>query len=307
MNKFLLFDHFPDCRHPGFDWERHNRLFKSKNVIFWAKSRQVEFPEHWGCLSVKTVFAGVENFVIDNEPFALTTNKYLILNDGQHYGSYIDSEEEVESFTINFTSEFIKEIMPSLQQAPGQLLDAPSPSDSENLEFIQHFHLHDTLITPLIARIRLLVKDFRQNQLELEDAYYYFFKALVQKYHDSNQIINKAPATRKSTKVELTRRLARARDFMDSNFTKAISLEDIAQVACMSQYHLLDCFKAIYALTPYQYLTQVRLEEAKKLLETRDVSVQQVCQSVGYEDISSFSKLYKKTFGISPSKTRRNI
>lgn len=307
MNKFLLFDHFPDCRHPAFDWERHNRLFKSKNVIFWAKSRQVEFPEHWGCLSVKTVFAGVENFVIDNEPFALTPSKYLILNDGQHYGSYIDSEEEVESFTINFTSEFIKEIMPSLQQAPGQLLDVPSPSDAKNIEFIQHFHPHDTLITPLIARIRLLAKDFWQNQLELEDAYYYFFKALVQKYHDSHQIINKAPATRKSTKIELTRRLARARDFMDSNFTKAISLEDIAQVACMSQYHLLDCFKAIYALTPYQYLTQVRLQAAKNLLESKDISVQQACQRVGYEDISSFSKLYKKNFGVSPSKTRKNI
>lgn len=307
MNKFLLFDHFPDCRHPAFDWEQHNRLFKSKNVIFWAKARQVEFPEHWGCLSVKTVFSGAENFVIDREKFALTPHKYLILNDGQHYGSYIDSNEEVESFTINFTAKYIKEIIHTLHQTPEQLLDEPFDSGDESLEFIQHFHQHDALITPMIARIRLLAKDFQQHQLELEDAYYYFFKALLQKHHESNQIINKAPAARKSTRVELTRRLARARDFMDSHFTETISLEDVAQVACMSQYHLLDCFKAVYELTPYQYLTQVRLQEAKTLLESKDMSVQQVCQSVGYEDLSSFSKLYKKTFGISPSKTRRNI
>ncbi|MBK7871697.1 MAG: helix-turn-helix transcriptional regulator [Saprospiraceae bacterium] len=304
-NKFFLFEHFPDCRHPAFDWEKHNEIFKKRNVIFRAKTHYSEFPEHWGCLSVKTVSTGVESFFIENEHFVLNQEKYLVLNEGQYYGSHVESEKEVESFTINFSQEFVKQAVNTLFTHDEELINNPSFETVAIPEFVQYFYNHDTIITPLIQKIKLLSDHFSANQNQIEDAYYQLFRALMLKKKEVNQLIQKTPALKKSTQIELYRRLTRAKDYIDSHFAKSISLDDIAQVACLSTFHFLTCFKALHGLTPYQYLTRVRLQQAKKLLKTKDISVQEVCQMVGYEDISSFSKLYKKTFGASPSKTEK--
>ncbi|MDX1942198.1 MAG: AraC family transcriptional regulator [Saprospiraceae bacterium] len=304
-SKFFLFEHFPDCRHPTFDWESHNEIFKKRNVIFRAKTRYADFPEHWGCLSVKTVATGMETFLIENESFILNNEKYLVLNEGQYYGSHVESEKEVQSFTINFSQAFVREAMSAMSGDTTQLLDDPFLETPVMPEFVQYFYEHDVVVTPLIQKIRLLSDNFSEHQYQIEDSYYQLFQALLLKKEEVSRFIQKTPALKKSTQVELFRRLARAKDYMDSHFAKPLSLEELAQVACLSTFHFLSCFKTLHGLTPYQYLTQVRLRQAKNLLTISDNSVQQVCHAVGYEDISSFSKLYKKTFGVPPSKTEK--
>lgn len=302
MSEFLLFDFYPDAQAPTFNWESHNALFKTKNVVFWAKSCAAEFPEHWGCFSIKTVLSGTEYFFLEGEKFALTPHKYLILNDGQHYGSQVASEEQVESFTINFSETYLAEAMQALLADDAPLLDDPTNIGHYKLEFLQHFHEHDAIITPILQQIYTLSQHFKQNEMRIEDAYFNVLKALLQKESAVQQVIAKTPGAKQSTKTELFRRLSRGKDFIDSNFNQSIALDDMAQVSYLSKYHFLESFKQVFHLTPYQYLTKVRLEQARNMLKNQDISVQEVCQSVGYEDISSFSKLYKKTFGILPSK-----
>ncbi len=101
-------------------------------------------------------------------------------------------------------------------------------------------------------------------------------------------------------KVYLYRRIVLAKLFIDKNFAEAIDLDDIAGEAFFSKYHFIKLFKKAYGKTPHQYLTWVRIENAKLLLQT-EATVADVCYSVGFEAISSFTHLFKRLIKITPS------
>lgn len=94
-------------------------------------------------------------------------------------------------------------------------------------------------------------------------------------------------------------------DYIDHSFSEPISIENIAKDVMLDRHHLSRIFKAKTGVTMQQYLVDKRLNQAKKLLLTgMDISV--CCEAVGYNDIFNFSKAFKKKFGISPGKFKKN-
>lgn len=100
---------------------------------------------------------------------------------------------------------------------------------------------------------------------------------------------------------EIYRRLHLAREYMDDCFHLPLQLEQIAQQAFFSPYHFLRLFQRAFARTPHQYLTERRIEKAKQLLKAGELSVTEVCFEVGFQSLGSFSSLFHKQVGQSPS------
>ncbi len=107
-------------------------------------------------------------------------------------------------------------------------------------------------------------------------------------------------ATEGYPKVYLYKRIVQAKLFIDTHFSTQLDVDNIADEAYFSKFHFIRLFKKIYAKTPHQYLTHVRLEKAMQLLRAGQ-PVSEVCFSVGFESPSSFSGLFKRSVGISPS------
>src|SRR5882757_2752163 len=106
--------------------------------------------------------------------------------------------------------------------------------------------------------------------------------------------------TEQFPKIYLYRRIVQAKLFIDKNFAGNINLDAIADEAFFSKYHFIRLFKMAYGKTPHQYLTSVRIENAKLLLQT-NMSVADVCFDVGFDSISSFTGLFKRITGNTPS------
>ena len=100
--------------------------------------------------------------------------------------------------------------------------------------------------------------------------------------------------------TELYERIIAAKLFMDENLHEPIHLEQISQQAYFSRFHFHRLFTGIYGRTPHAYLTSKRLQKAKLLLEQEGMSIQEVCNSVGFESLASFSLLFSKHQGIAP-------
>jgi AraC-like DNA-binding protein len=108
-------------------------------------------------------------------------------------------------------------------------------------------------------------------------------------------------------KIYLYRRIVQAKLFIDRNYPESIDLNEIADEACYPKFHFIRTFKSIYGKTPHQYSTAVRIEKAKELLEA-EISVTEACFSVGFDSLGSFTMLFKRRIGITPSKELfRNI
>ena len=101
-------------------------------------------------------------------------------------------------------------------------------------------------------------------------------------------------------KIYLYRRLVQAKLFIDTHYADNIDLGNIADEAYFSKFHFIRLFKNIYRKTPHQYLIFVRIERAMELLKA-GVPISDVCYAVGFESLSSFSGLFKRIVGITPS------
>lgn len=106
--------------------------------------------------------------------------------------------------------------------------------------------------------------------------------------------------TEKYPKVYLYRRIVQAKLFIDNNYAGKIDLDNISDEAYFSKFHFIRLFKNIYGKTPHQYLTVVRIEKALQLLRA-DIPVAEVCFSVGFDSLTSFSGLFKRSVGVTPS------
>ncbi|HWZ03362.1 MAG TPA: AraC family transcriptional regulator [Mucilaginibacter sp.] len=100
-------------------------------------------------------------------------------------------------------------------------------------------------------------------------------------------------------KLYFYRRLVQSKLFIDTHFAEKIDLDNIADEAYFSKFHFIRTFKNIYQKTPHQYLIFVRIEKAMELLKT-GMPVSEVCYAVGFESLSSFSGLFKRTVGLTP-------
>ena len=103
------------------------------------------------------------------------------------------------------------------------------------------------------------------------------------------------------------RRLCRARDVMASDFRASLVLERAAQEACYSPFHFHRLFRDAFGETPHQFLTRRRLDHAKRLLASGEMTVTEVCLDCGYESLGSFSTKFRMLSGRTPTEYQREV
>jgi len=98
--------------------------------------------------------------------------------------------------------------------------------------------------------------------------------------------------------------LRRARDLIDRDYAEPLDLDAMAAEAGYSRYHFARAFTTAYGETPRAYLTRRRIERAKSLLRTANLSVTEICFLVGFSSLGSFSTRFRDQVGWSPSEYR---
>jgi len=102
-------------------------------------------------------------------------------------------------------------------------------------------------------------------------------------------------------------RLHLAKVFLDTHYQTPITIERLSQEATLSPYHFIRLFRRQYKQTPHQYLIQRRIDRAKELLQSSDLPITEICVEVGFESLGSFSTLFRKATGLSPSVYRQKL
>ena len=118
----------------------------------------------------------------------------------------------------------------------------------------------------------------------------------------ASSLITHVAARRKS---ENSKPIREAQKFIQENFGSAISLESISQKAGFNATYFSLLFKKETGMNFLEYLTDVRIKEAKLLLADPRKSIVDVAEAVGYSDVKHFSKLFTRSTGIHPSKFRK--
>ncbi len=98
-----------------------------------------------------------------------------------------------------------------------------------------------------------------------------------------------------------------ATQFIRQNYMKKLTLQEIADSIYISKYYLCHLFQSVLDISVVNYINMVRIEYSKKFLYNPKLSVGQVAEKVGFENLSYFCKIFKKHTGTTPSEYRKKL
>ncbi|HHV12828.1 MAG TPA: AraC family transcriptional regulator [Clostridiales bacterium] len=99
--------------------------------------------------------------------------------------------------------------------------------------------------------------------------------------------------------------LAEALQYIENNLDSSLKIEDLALKAYLSPSYFCILFKKTLGLTPIEYINKIRISKACRLLEKEELTISQIAEAVGINDLNYFSRLFKLLAGCTPSEYRK--
>lgn len=253
-------------------------------------------------LSIKAVVSGESWYTTPQGRYLVTPGVFLILNEGQRYS--MDAGPGTETLCPFFAPGFVSGAQRDLTTSAERLLDDPETMPGP-LDFVEQLHPMSGPIGAILRSMQPAVRSRQATTEMLEESFHCLALELVGLRDEDRRRTSAYPAIRPSTREELYRRLARARDFLASCYGEPLTVADAASVAALSTFHFHRSFKAAFGVSPMQYLRQRRLEVACELLR-RGRRVTDVAGAVGFESPTSFTTLFRKVYGRPPSDLQKS-
>jgi AraC family transcriptional regulator len=247
-------------------------------------------PEHIPGPGILTMLTGSGRYGINREVSTLDSSRYLLINQDSLLSVHLP-HPDVQPLLLFFRADMVKDAL-TRQQADLCWLERVHPMTSrlhERLEWL--VQLGNSCSSFSALRADAMVRDILQE----------FIREAIA----ADRVSERLPVTRRSTRIELYKRLSAAREWILANYAAAISLEVMAESAMMNSQHFLRMFRDCYGITPHQFVIDVRLTVARQLLTETKQPVSAICRQTGFESFSSFSGLFRQRFGSSPSAFRK--
>jgi AraC-like DNA-binding protein len=226
------------------------------NISYFPKNFQIGYIQQ-----------GKGEFFTGDEIISIKEGQFFLVHPGKVHSGKPDEIIGWTVDTIALKTQFVKELFPGNDT----ITFSEFVADDEELKLI------------FLKTIQLL-NNYEQS-LENEGKLYLLLTELIKL---------KASITRADEKKEnQNEAVDRAVDFISKNFTDSFSLDELAEKAFLSKFHLLRVFKTKTGLTPYAYQIQLRLNEARRLM-FQNKSLTEIAYELGFADQAHFTNTFKK-------------
>ena len=144
-------------------------------------------------------------------------------------------------------------------------------------------------LASLLRELHMIImeeeKDFRK-----EEIFFFLLEQLIEEFSEEG-IEQSGPEENRETKIIC--------NYLEKNYMKNITLDELSGLTGLSKYYLLRSFTKQKGISPYRYLETIRIDRAKKLLEQGVLPIEAALQT-GFTDQSHFSNFFKKFIGLTP-------
>ncbi|QFT12928.1 AraC family transcriptional regulator [Vibrio sp. THAF190c] len=114
------------------------------------------------------------------------------------------------------------------------------------------------------------------------------------------RVEQRSPQTRNDALIK------RAKEFIHYNLGRKITVDEIANAACVSKFHFIRMFSEQVGMTPHQYVLISRINKCKMALESGEKAVD-MAMELGFSDVSHLNRKFKSIFGITPNQYQRQL
>lgn len=243
------------------------------------------------------IISGSGNIIINNISYPLSNDTIILFREATQY---MWEGENIEFYSLNFDynsdySDIVQQFRPILSKS----FDAFTAFDCGYIEDFPQLN------QPIVVHNASSLKKYIKNIIEehsITDNYSKHFIPILTKELILNILrLHENRNLNKSTNKNSVKDIKKIIDYIHSHYHEKISNHTIAQEFNFSPSHLGRVFKKCTSHSIHNYILQHRIQIAKELLITTEMSIGEIAEKVGYNDIYHFSKIFKKTVGITPS------
>lgn len=215
---------------------------------------------------------------------------YLICPYQTHYTQSLSSDYYAR-YVLNFTPEYLQDFLSSGEKQYFY----------HNL-FSDVVHLNEEQLTQVSAIFSQLVKSYPQHGYVQEKLKKSYCLQLVLLYRDflARQDASPVSAASPSPRQEIMDAIS----YMNRHYQDKLRLDVLASHVHLSKYYLCRLFQEVTGATIVEYLTNLRLSQAQKLLVGTSLPIQEIAARTGFASAVHFSRTYHNSYGMSPSQTR---
>lgn len=229
--------------------------------------------------AIGVIERGAETFFYRGKIHIAPAGSVVIINPGEvHTGQAVTGA----GWTYRMLypeADLVLQAARQIEHSPDALPDFPEPV------------IFDPRAIDLIRRLHWVLES-STSPLERQSHFTATMAQLVANYaHGRHRLLPPADAPRTVVAVAL--------DYLHSHFDQPITLDDIAALTHFSPYHFLRVFKNAMGLTPHAYLTQLRVDAARRRLSAGQ-PLAQVATETGFVDQSHFTRSFKRITGVTP-------
>ena len=242
-------------------------------------------------LSLKIVFDGQEKYKVENGFFKVQRGQVLLVNSGESVVTEIRSSKSTKGICIYPPQDLIKEVFSVWQNPLEQNLDQKSDSAMAMRFTTRLLRMEEDggLTQYLRSNFQSLLSFKANDDQKWLNFYCGLAEHMAQDQLNVEASLQRFASVKRQTREELFRRLLKARDFIHDHKFEAIDLDALTQISTLSKYHFLRSFKSVFSYSPYQYLLQLKLREARNLIE-KGHSYNESAALVGYSDGANLRK-----------------
>ncbi len=278
------------------------KLPRESSLVNFSSFRELKTDVLFRSFSLKFVTEGCEQYLIDGTLFKVSKGEFLVGNHFSNGKLLIQSDKAVKGLCIDIAPEIMSDVAngfrcPEITEHDPELVTFfTSESFVENKS-----HFSNNSIGRQLQQISSQISYRKDHQFEFNKEFYYLLaENLVSVYSPDFYRVQKLNVSKIKTRKSLYRKLLAAKNYMDEYFVSIEHIEEVARASSISEYHFFRLFRQVFNESPYQYITRKKLNLALRLLKDKEFSLTDVALSCGFADLSSFSKNFKKQFGISP-------
>jgi AraC family transcriptional regulator len=276
-----------------------------KDRMYYCTLHQYHSNNVFRNFSIKYTLEGIVEYRTEKQSYSLLPNQFL-LSSKQPCECIVDSKPLTRNLSIDIAQQTMEEVF--------TVMSAREEIDLENLE-AGHFTSPDFFenIYPagisdlgkyLVSLGQHLQQDPSASVSLSSETFYELAEKVVLHEIQSTKALNQLVAVKSATRKETLRRVLSGKYYMDAYYLHELSIPQIARQANLSQYYFFRNFKKAFAITPYQYLLEKRLDHARKLIH-QDMTIQDAAFECCFPDAFTFSKAFKRKFGFPPSDLKK--
>lgn len=266
--------------------------------IYYSELQEWHTTNAFRSFSLKFVLQECIYYNKDGKEYPVKADTYMTACKHDNVKAY--NKKPIKSICIDICPKTVAETFTVLT-AQNEDLDTYLHNYFKYPEFMESIHsVHDTLVGEKLLQLNYLI----QSSASVHPNKEWFFdlsERIVYQEYSNYLALKEIKLAKASTRKEVLQRLQQAKEYIDINFLQIREIKEIADHCRMSEYHFFRRFKEVYKKTPYQYITEQKMHLAKYLLKGSKQSISEIALSCNFPDIFTFSKAFKKFYGMPPS------